>query len=99
MSNVTSYVAPPTVGKFMRSDARVRCLFGPIGSAKTTAGIMEVIRRAKLQAPGADGIRRTRWVVCRNTMQQLADSVQKSWFDWAPLALLARGRSPRGPLR
>lgn len=84
MTTVTTYVAPPTVARFMRSDARVRLLMGPIGSAKTTACIMEIMRRAKMQAPGADGKRRTRWVVCRNTAQQLADSVQKSWMDWAP---------------
>lgn len=83
-ATVTTYSAPPTVARFMRSNARVRLLMGPIGSAKTTACIMEVMRRAKMQAPGADGKRRTRWVVCRNTAQQLADSVQKSWHDWAP---------------
>ena len=65
------YTPPPTLDEFMRHDDIVRAVRGPVGSAKTTAMIMEMLRRSCEQEPGADGIRRTRGVIIRNTLQQL----------------------------
>jgi len=65
------YTPPPTLRRFMLSDARVRAIRGPVGSAKSTACVMELFRRA-CQAPRqADGIRRSKGVIVRNTLQQL----------------------------
>lgn len=65
------YTAPPTLAKFHQSNARVRIVRGPVGSGKTTSMIMELLRRAAEQAPGSDGIRRSRAIITRNTLQQL----------------------------
>lgn len=65
------YDPPPTLDSFMCSDALVRAVRGPVGSAKSTAMAMEMLRRACQQEPGADGIRRSRGVIIRNTLQQL----------------------------
>lgn len=65
------YEPPPTLRKFMLSDARVRFVRGPVGSAKSTCMVMEFLRRASQQAPGPDGYRRTRGIIVRNTLQQL----------------------------
>lgn len=65
------YNAPPTLARFHQSDARVRIVRGPVGSGKTTSMIMELLRRAAEQSPGSDGIRRTRAIITRNTLQQL----------------------------
>ena len=40
----------------------VRFLVGPIGSGKSMACIMEILRRASMQAPNGDGVRQTKWV-------------------------------------
>jgi hypothetical protein len=85
--SVTNYNAPPTVAQFMRSEAPFRLIMGPVGSGKSTGNIMEIARRAKMQAPGRDGIRRTRWAVVRNTRQQLKDTTQKTWFEWFPIGV------------
>jgi hypothetical protein len=90
--SVTNYNAPPTVGRFMRSDAPFRLIMGPVGSGKSTGNIMEIARRAKLQAPGRDGLRRTRWAVVRNTRQQLKDTTQKTWFEWFPIGVAGAWR-------
>lgn len=82
--SVTNYDAPPTVARFMRSNAPFRLIMGPVGSGKSTGNIMEIARRAKMQEPSRDGIRRTRWAVVRNTLQQLKDTTLKSWFEWFP---------------
>jgi len=81
---VTNYVAPPTVARFMRSNAPVRLIMGPVGSGKSTGDIMEIARRAQEQKPSRDGIRRTRWAIVRSTKQQLKDTTLKSWLEWFP---------------
>ena len=53
-------------------------------SGKSSACVMEIIRRAHEQAPGPDGIRRSRWVVVRNSYNQLKDTTIKTFHDWFP---------------
>lgn len=76
------YVAEPTPAKFHGSNARVRALMGPFGSGKSSACCWEIIRRAHEQKPGPSGIRRSRWVIIRNTFPQLRDTTLKTWNDW-----------------
>ncbi len=42
------------------------------------------MRRARMQEPGPDGVRRTRWAIVRNTYRELEDTTMKTWFDWFP---------------
>ena len=51
-------------------------------SGKTTGLFFKLAYMAKLQAPGLDGIRRTRAVVVRNTASQLRDTTLASWNYW-----------------
>jgi hypothetical protein len=71
------YTAPLTLGRFMRSSAFGRVAAGPVGSGKTTACIMEILRRSMGQAKAPDGIRYTRWAIVRQTLKQLRDTVLK----------------------
>lgn len=59
----------------MLDDSLVRCVVGPIGSGKSMGSIMELLRRARQQAPDSSGARNTRFVCVRNTMQQLRATV------------------------
>ncbi len=82
------YHPPGPVSKaFMKSDAFVRGIMGPYGSGKSTACVMEIIRRAQEQAPGKDGVRRSRWAVVRNTYPELKTTTIKTWHQWVPPAL------------
>jgi len=65
------YDPPPVLKSFMRSDQRIRVVRGPVGSGKSTAMVMELLRRAIEQAPDEDGKRRTRMVIVRNTLKQI----------------------------
>ena len=69
------YEPPPTVEKFMMDDHLVRVIVGPVGSGKSMGCIMELLRRARMQAPDANGKRSTRFALVRNTMQQLRQTV------------------------
>src|SRR4029077_6969820 len=77
-----NYVAHPTCAEFMKSQAFVRVLMGPVGSGKTTSCIVEILRRAIEQSPGPDGIRRTRWAIVRTTLSQLKMSVLLDLLAW-----------------
>ncbi len=82
MSNRPEFSITPTVARFMEDDSFVRGIMGPIGSGKSAGCAQEIIRRATLQKPGRDGIRRTRWVIARNTYRELMDTTVKTWLDW-----------------
>lgn len=79
-----AYRPPPTMRRFMRSNAFVRATVGPIGSGKSSGCVMEMPRRAYQQRPGPDGVRRTRWAVIRNTRPQLQDTTRKTFEQWIP---------------
>ena len=80
----------------MESEAFVRCIIGPFGSGKTAASVVEVLRRAQMQEPGPDGIRRTRWAFIRNTFAELKSTTLKSYEQWCPrnFGKLTIGGSP-----
>jgi hypothetical protein len=68
----------------MKSAAFGRIAAGPVGSGKTTACLIEILRRSMAQAKAPDGYRYTRWAVVRQTLKQLKDTVLKdaqSWFE------------------
>lgn len=79
------YAPPgPVARAFMLDDSFFRGLMGPFGSGKSTACIMEILRRARAQKPGNDDVRRSRWAVIRNTYPELRTTTIKSWHQWVP---------------
>lgn len=68
----------------MLSNHDFRLVMGPYGSGKSTGMCMEIFRRCAAQARGDDGVRRSRWVIIRNTADQLRDTTLKTWFEWFP---------------
>lgn len=74
----------PVARDFLLSDAFVRGIRGPVGSGKSTLCCAEIMRRASQQRPSADGIRRTRWVVVRNTQPELRTTTIKTWVQTFP---------------
>lgn len=85
------YTPEPIAEQFILDDRSFTYIVGPVGSAKTTAILFKIIHRAQLQAPSPiDGIRRTRWVIVRNTGAQLKDTTIKSWLTWFPDGLAGK---------
>jgi len=80
---IMKFDAPPIVSSFMRSNAFVRPILGPVGSGKSTGCLMEVLRRSAEQEPGPDGYRNTRWAIIRQTLQQIKQTVLKEFYTWA----------------
>lgn len=80
---IINYKAAPTAHRFHASNAFVRLLRGPIGTGKTVTCCMEILRRAREQAP-FEGVRRSRWAAIRNSYPELKSTTIKSWQDWVP---------------
>lgn len=81
---ITYSPAGPTIKRFHESKAFVRAIMGPIGSAKSTAAVIEILRRAQLQEKSPDGVRRTRWAIIRNSYPELKTTTLKTWHQWCP---------------
>ena len=86
------YTAPPTISKFMRSDAFFRAIKGPVGSGKSVGCVIEEARQAMQMPPCRDGIRRSRHVIVRNTRQQLKDTTLRTFLDWIKPGVFGRWR-------
>lgn len=84
MQTVRHYYPEPTPADFHADDSFVRGLRGPIGSGKSVACCMEIIRRATRQSPNAQGVRRSRWAIVRNTYGELKSTTIKTWQEWVP---------------
>ena len=87
MAQAIRYVASPTGRDFHNCDKFVRTIIGPIGSGKSVACTLEILKKACEQAPGEDKVRRSRWAIVRNTYRELIDTTMRTFFDWVPESL------------
>lgn len=66
------YEASPTGQAFHESDARVKMIWGPYGSGKSTIVAKDMQIYAMSQEPASDGVRYSRWGVIRASYTQLS---------------------------
>jgi len=79
-----TYTPPKSVREFLQSEAFISLIVGPVGSTKTTAGIMKIAYHASQMAKARDGIRRSRAIWVRNTREQLRDTSIPDVLRWYP---------------
>lgn len=78
-----SYQHAPTLLEFSKSNTFIRAAMGPFGSGKSSACVIEIVKRALAQLPSPDGIRRTKFAVIRNSVPQLRDTTIPTFMYWA----------------
>lgn len=81
---VITYKASKTMTRFHKSTAFVRTLIGPVGSGKSVACVVDLLSKAIKQQPDQFNIRKTRWVVMRNTYRELIDTTMVTFHNWIP---------------
>ncbi len=84
-----NFSASPTGLNFMRSRAFIKLIMGPVGGGKSTVCLFDLIERAIAQAP-YNNVRRTKFIILRNTMQQLKATVKPLIDQW--LVTIAQNR-------
>ena len=78
------FCPPKSLSNFLYNDKFASFVVGPYASTKTTAGLMKIAYEAARVAPCADGVRRSRCAVVRNTRQMLTDTTIKDFLKWFP---------------
>ena len=73
-----------SLDEFFYSEKFISLAVGPVGSTKTTAGIMKIMHHAAQMAPCKDGVRRSRCIWVRNTREQLRDTSIPDFLKWIP---------------
>lgn len=79
-----NYVASPTGAKFHASDKVCRGFLGPVGNGKSVTCLNEMHRGAVIQEPNSEGIRKTKWVIVRNTYDMLETTTLATFKQWIP---------------
>jgi len=74
----------PVARDYLRDDAFVCGIRGPIGSGKSTASVMKLVRNCERQRRAADGRRHRRTAIIRNTFPELKTTTIKTWHQWIP---------------
>jgi hypothetical protein len=65
--------------------SRCKLLIGPVGTGKTTsAAYDQILLQSGRVMPDANGVRRTKYAIIRNTNPQLKDSTMRTVLDWFP---------------
>lgn len=85
-NSMVNWAPPGPVAKsFMESEDFVRGIMGPLGSGKSTACTIEILRRSMAQTPSpVTGKRTTRWAIIRNSYPELRTTTIKTWNQWVP---------------
>lgn len=79
------YTPPgPVARAFIKDDAFVAGIVGPIGSGKSVACVMKLVRNVQKQARLNDGWIRRRTAIIRNTYPELRTTTIKTWHQWIP---------------
>lgn len=84
MAHEINFEVIESLDNFFYSNKFISLAVGPVGSTKTTAGIMKILHHAALMAPCKDGIRRSRAIWVRNTREQLRDTSIPDFLKWIP---------------
>ena len=79
---IYSYKFVPTLKEFSKNNSFLKAAMGPFGSGKSSACVIEIVRRAIAQAPDKDGVRRTKFAVVRNSYPQLRDTTIPTFMYW-----------------
>ena len=76
-----NYVAGPIGQAFLSSDKFLKMIMGPVGGGKSTVALFDLLERAVLQKP-FNGTRRTKFIILRNTAQQLDQTIKPLIDQW-----------------
>lgn len=77
-----SYVPSKTFNIFHGDDSFVRLIMGPYGSGKSSGCCAEIVLRAINMIPCSDGVRRSKWLIIRNTYGELESTTLQTWLHW-----------------
>jgi hypothetical protein len=82
MGDVLSFEHAPTLDRASLSKASFRCVEGPVNSGKSVWSLSEVLGKAMTMPRCNDGIRRSKFLVVRDSYPNLESSTIPTWLQW-----------------
>lgn len=76
------YRPVPTIDAFHLHPGQVRSIVGPVGSGKTTGATWDTCRYLPYYLADQWGYKKSKWVIVRNTYDELIDTTQATVFQW-----------------
>ena len=70
--------------QFLWDRSRLAVIQGPIQSGTSTCSCHKIWTFAMEQEPDFDGVRRSRWIVTRDTYKDLRETTIPTWLTWFP---------------
>lgn len=78
----------PVALRFSEAIDPVTAIMGPVGSGKTTAALMKIVKAAMVQRPSPiDGVRRCKALVLRDTFVNIKRTILPTWHGWFPTSM------------
>lgn len=87
MSDTDIFIPPgPVAQAFFEAGPMppIQALMGPVGSGKTTTGLMRWLPMSYMLHPSSDGIRYAKAFIMRRVFKDLEGTTMKSWHQWWP---------------
>lgn len=81
-----NFDASPVLWDFVTDRSYFAGVMGPLGSGKSVACCVKLMKLAMEQEPDKNGWRRTRWAIIRNTYPELISTTIKTWLMYFPEA-------------
>lgn len=81
---VIRFDGSPTLREFVDADDPVCIVQGPVESGKSVASVAKLYKKIITMPRSLDGIRRSRWLIWRQSYPQLNGSTRKTWEKWFP---------------
>ena len=98
MSKQIDFRHAPTLDKAAMSPASFRCVEGPVNSGKSVWSASEIYAKACTIPRCLDGVRRSKFIITRNTYPELEDATIKTWLMWFPESVYGKLEG-KGPYR
>lgn len=74
----------PVLTEYFWDRGELAVIQGPIGSGTSTCSCHRIWALACEQEPDYDGVRRTRWLIVRESYRQIKKTTLKTWLEWFP---------------
>jgi hypothetical protein len=80
-----AFDAGTKLADFVTSNRFCDIIMGPLGSGKSVAACLRIMRHAQEQKPSPlDGLRKTRWAIVRDSYPDLKRTTIRTWVDTFP---------------
>lgn len=76
-----NYVPGPTGESFLHGTKFIKIICGPVGGGKSTVCLFDLLKRS-LEQDAFNGVRRTKFIILRNTAAQLKSTVKPLIDQW-----------------